>query len=87
MPEDLMQSVSGGDALEVAAETVEQVIEVVCECPDYTEMLQSIQTSLETFASNQTVSNELVGYLAGFGLFAVIVLLCYFGYKFFRMFF
>lgn len=30
---------------------------------------------------------ELNGYIAGFCLFFVIVLLCYFGYKFFRMFF
>lgn len=56
-----------------------QVIEVV-EIIDYTESLNLVNGQLSTL-------NELMQYLAGFGLFFVVVLLCYFVYKFFRIFF
>ena len=56
-----------------------QVIEVV-EVIDYTESFNSVIGQLVTL-------NELTQYLAGFALFFVIVILCYFVYKFFRIFF
>lgn len=56
-----------------------QVIEVV-EVIDYTELLNSVIGQLVTL-------NELTQYLAGFALFFVIIALCYFVYKFFRIFF
>lgn len=56
-----------------------QVIEVV-EVIDYTESFNSVIGQLVTL-------NELTQYLAGFALFFVIVILCYFAYKFFRIFF
>lgn len=56
-----------------------QVIEVV-EVIDYTELFNSVIGQLVTL-------NELTQYLAGFALFFVIIALCYFVYKFFRIFF
>ena len=56
-----------------------QVIEVV-EVIDYTESLNSVIGQLVTL-------NELTQYLTGFALFFVIIALCYFVYKFFRIFF
>ena len=56
-----------------------QVIEVV-EVIDYTESFNSVIGQLVTL-------NELTQYLTGFVLFFVIVVLCYFVYKFFRIFF
>lgn len=56
-----------------------QVIEVV-EVIDYSELLNSVIGQLVTL-------NELTQYLAGFALFFVIIALCYFVYKFFRIFF
>ena len=56
-----------------------QVIEVV-EVIDYNESLNSVIGQLVTL-------NELTQYLAGFALFFVIIALCYFVYKFFRIFF
>lgn len=53
-----------------------QVVEMV----DYSEHLNRLE---QTSALN----NELLQYIAGFNLFFVIVLICYFGYRFFRMFF
>ena len=60
-------------------ETVTQVIEVV-ETIDYTDVLTSILGS----AQNMEYCLQL---LSGFALFAVVVCLCYFCYKFFRIFF
>lgn len=56
-----------------------QVIEVV-EVIDYTESFNSVIGQLVTL-------NELTQYLTGFVLFFVIVILCCFVYKFFRIFF
>lgn len=52
----------------------------VMESIDYTEYISRIE---QTSALN----NELLQYIAGFNLFFVIILICYFGYRFFRMFF
>lgn len=60
-------------------ESVAQVIEVV-ETIDYTEILTDILGS----AQNMEYALQL---LSGFALFAVVVCVCYFCYKFFRLFF
>lgn len=64
---------------ETVAETIPEVIEVV-ETIDYTAILEQI------LGSTQNVEQFLY-YLTGFALFAVVVCLCYFCYKFFRIFF
>lgn len=54
--------------------------ESICNCSDYSMQLTEISDNLETLVS-------LLGTLEGFALFAVVVVLCIFVYKFFRMFF
>lgn len=53
-----------------------EIIEVI----DYTPILEDIQTAVELNADASVLA-------AGFLLFFVVVLLCYFAYKFFRIFF
>lgn len=60
----------------VPTETVNQVIEVI----DYTPYLERI----ESYANMSADASVLI---AGFLLFFVVVVLCYFAYKFFRIFF
>lgn len=67
------------EVVETLPQEVTQVIEVV-ETIDYTPLLTEILTAMQ----NQEF---LLGYLASFALFAVVVCLCYFCYKFFRIFF
>lgn len=55
-------------------------ITYTCNCSDYSAQLAEISAELETLVS-------LLGTLEGFALFAVVVVLCIFVYKFFRMFF
>lgn len=62
-----------------ATETVTQVIEVV-EQIDYTELLGNL-------IGNQELILQAVQWISGFALFFVVVCLCYFCYKFFRIFF
>ena len=57
-----------------------EIIEVATEAIDYVPAFQSM------IQSNQNIE-ELLGYLVSFGLFAVVVTLCFFGYKFLRIFF
>lgn len=74
---ETLNEVSGiSDVLESGSEAVVQVAESI----DYTELLNQLQYSLD-------VMNEYILYLTGFMLFFVIVLICYFGYKFFKLFF
>ena len=63
----------------VPTETVTKVIEVV-EQMDYTEYLVKLVNSNELIL-------DAVHVLSGFALFAIVVCLCYFCYKFFRIFF
>ena len=63
----------------VPTETVAQVIEVV-EQIDYTTLLNKL------IEENELIL-DAVHLLSGFALFAVVVCLCYFCYKFFRIFF
>lgn len=56
--------------------TPTQIIEVI----DYTPILEDIQTAAELSADASVL-------IAGFCLFFVVVLLCYFAYRFFRIFF
>ena len=67
------------ETLPEATEAITQVIEVV-ETIDYSPLLNQILTAMQTQTS-------LLGYLYSFSLFAVVVTLCYFCYKFFRIFF
>ena len=67
------------ETIESAAETIPQVIEAV-ETIDYFPMLTQIH---QTLLSNQ----YLLGFIAGIALFFTVVCLCYFCYKFFRIFF
>lgn len=62
-----------------ATEAVTQVIEVV-EQIDYTELLGDL-------IGNQELILQAVQWISGFALFFVVVCLCYFCYKFFRIFF
>lgn len=63
----------------VPTETVTKVIEVV-EQMDYTEYLVKLVNSNELIL-------DAVHVLSGFALSAIVVCLCYFCYKFFRIFF
>lgn len=56
-----------------------QVIEVV-EQIDYTQNIEALAELLNTNA-------EYLGLISGFLLFFVVIALCYFVYKFFRIFF
>ena len=69
------------EVVETVSETdvVEQVVQVV-ESIDYTLILNQIQYTLDQM-------NEYIRYCAGFLMIFIIVLICYFVYKFFRMFF
>ena len=50
-----------------------------CNCPDYSAQLVEITDKLDGLTS-------LLGTLEGFAVFAIVVVLCIFVYKFFRMF-
>ena len=52
----------------------------VCNCPDYSAEFAEISHKLDGLTS-------LLGTMEGFMVFAVVVVLCIFVYKFFRMFF
>ena len=65
--------------VETVAETVPKVIEVV-ETSDYMPILMEIQTGVQSLESAALL-------LSSFALFAVVVCLSYFCYKFFRIFF
>ncbi|MBQ7129893.1 MAG: hypothetical protein IJO21_02475 [Oscillospiraceae bacterium] len=78
IPETIIETIS--DVIpETIPETIPQVIEIV-ETADYTAILNQI------FGSVQNVEYALQ-LICGFALFAVVVCLCYFCYKFFRIFF
>ena len=57
-----------------------EFITYTCNCSDYSSQLAEISDKLDTLVS-------LLGTMEGFALFAVVVVLCIFVYKFFRMFF
>ena len=79
---------AGDDATELTAAMPDGVIKAgltdtdihEAQVVDYTDYLVQLQQDI-------SLNNELLQYVAGFGLFFVIVALCFFGYKFFRMFF
>ena len=66
------------ETLPIVEETLPQVIEVIE--TDYIPLLNEMLTAMQDV-------NSLLGYLFSFALFAVVVCLCYFCYKFFRIFF
>ena len=67
---------------ETIAETVPEATQVIeaAETIDYTGMLTAL------LSTNQNIET-LLGYLLSFALFFVVVCLCYFCYKFFKIFF
>lgn len=78
--------VSAGDSI-VQEDTLESDLSgtydsdiQVADIIDYTETLVQLVVRLD-------IVNALLQYLTGFVLFFVIVILCYFGYKFFKLFF
>lgn len=58
--------------------------EIVAEA---TEALAEIVTTVTITSDQYLTLVEYLNWIAGFGLFFVIVTLCYFGYKLFRIFF
>lgn len=60
---------------------------IVVETIDYSDHLQAISEQVTDIQTTLLMMNEYFAYLAGFCLFGVIVVLCVFSYKFFRMFF
>ena len=71
------------EILETVAETVSETLPetiVVSNIIDYNPILQEILTKLQSIESAALL-------LSSFALFAVVVCLCYFVYKFFRIFF
>lgn len=83
--------------LETIAETLPVVTETIPATVPVTEPTLIIEviesttpdyiTVLEEIAANTALSAEASTLLAGFMLFFVVVALCYFAYKFFRIFF
>ena len=62
--------------METAATEVIEVIEII----DYTSLLTDI-------AANAALHTEFLRIISGGMVFLMVVLLCYFAYKFFRIFF
>ena len=52
-----------------------------------TEAAAEVVTTVTITSDQYLVLVQYLNWIAGFGLFFVIVALCYFGYKFFRIFF
>ena len=65
-------------------EAVTQVTEAVVQA---TEAAAEVVTTVTITSDQYLTLVEYLNWIAGFGLFFVIVALCYFGYKFFRIFF
>lgn len=49
--------------------------------------MDALRESSQAMQEQLELANGFLEYQAGFGLFGVIVALCYFSYKFFKMFF
>lgn len=77
--------------LETIPETVAAATEAIIEATEaVTQATEVIAENVASVALSPDQFNlilEYLNYLAAFGLFFVIVALCYFGYKFFRIFF
>ena len=65
-------------------EAVTQVTEAVVQA---TEAAAEVVTTVTITSDQYLVLVQYLNWIAAFGLFFVIVALCYFGYKFFRIFF
>ena len=66
--------------VEVVTEATEAVVQA-------TEAAAEIVTTVTIISDQYLVLVEYLNWITAFGLFFVIVALCYFGYKFFRIFF
>ena len=77
--------------LETIAETVPEATEAIIEATEVitqaTEAIAENVAAVSLSADQFNLILEYLNYLAAFGLFFVIVILCYFGYKFLRIFF
>ena len=71
-------------ATEVPVETIPEVTEAVTEGIN-TVVTEAMQVALT--AEQFDVIAEYLSWISGFGLFFVVIALCYFVYKFFRIFF
>ncbi len=71
------------DETTAATEAIIEVIETI----DYTELLSQIDGNVSALLEYNQVISESAYLLSGFVLFFVVVALCYFSYKFFRIFF
>ena len=69
---------------EVPAESIPEVTEAVTEAVN-TVVTEVMQVALT--AEQFDLIAEYLSWISGFGLFIVVVVLCYFVYKFFRIFF
>ena len=76
LPEDDLEEDAGTGSDMIVVETI-----------DYSDHLQAISEQVTDIQTTLLMMNEYFAYLAGFGLFGVIVVLCVFSYNFFRMFF
>lgn len=56
-------------------------------CPDYSSELADILEKLDLLSQQNAELLTVMGTIEGFLVFAVVVVLCIFVYKFFRMFF
>lgn len=61
-------------------EAIEEAVNEISPVADYTAQLQIIHEDLEGL-------QEVAGYIEGFLIFASVVVLCWFSYKFLRIFF
>ena len=79
------------DDLPGAAETTEDALEATepIMIIEETEASETTDTTaiLVQIEENTAVTAEASGYIAGFSLFNVVVILCFFAYKFLRIFF
>ena len=66
--------------MDIIPETLVTEVMEVAETIDYSEVLESLLGHIQNI-------EVLSGYLVSFGTFLVVVLLCYFCYKFFKIFF
>lgn len=69
---------------ETIAETVAAATEAVTEATEY---VVPTVTEVMMISEQYVVLMEYLNYISAFLLFFVVVALCYFGYKFFRIFF
>ena len=87
---DDVSNSQGDDPIIVQVDSVdytEQLTRIEELLADQHEQYEAIVVHIEDIKADQRSGVEFSGTLAGFGLFAVIIVLCRYIYKFFRIFF